>query len=105
MSSKVKVSTLAALALTFVTACPPPPPPGTVWVRTSPPAVQVEAIGTAPGIDYIWIPGHHHWNGTSYLWVGGRWELRPRGRAHWVPGHWRHRRGYGWYWVEGYWKG
>lgn len=105
MSSKITIVSLATLALATLAACGPPPPPGVVWVRTAPPTIQVEAIATAPGTGYVWVPGYHHWNGSTYVWVTGRWELRPRPRAIWVPGHWRHHRGHGWYWVEGYWKG
>ncbi|MFI5181397.1 MAG: YXWGXW repeat-containing protein [Thermoanaerobaculia bacterium] len=78
-------------------------PPGAVYVRMAPPPPMVETIGVAPGAGYVWIGGHHAWRGEAYVWVPGRWELRPHEHDRWVPGRWRHNRE-GWFWVEGRWK-
>lgn len=94
---------LAAVVLPLLTACPPPPPVGVVYVRSRPPAIQTEFLGTAPGPDYVWIRGYHRWEGNAYVWTPGRWERPPHARAKWVEGRWRHDRN-GWYWVEGRWK-
>ena len=52
----------------------------------------------------VWEPGHWHWNGYRYIWIGGhyvqirpayrhyvegRWVWAPRqGRYVWAPAHW-----------------
>jgi YXWGXW repeat-containing protein len=89
-------------SLAFLTACPPPPH-GRVYVRLGPPVPAVEVVGAVPGPEFVWIPGHHRWDGNGYVWVEGRWERRPRPGAAWVQGHWNHDR-HGWYWVEGHWR-
>jgi len=70
---------------------------------TAPPAPQVEVVPAVPGPDYIWVPGYWGWNGRVWVWVGGRWSVRPWHGAVWVGGHWgRHGRGY--VWVGGRWR-
>src|SRR5262245_25762465 len=76
---------------------------GYVYVASAPPPPIYEEVTVSPRTGYVWVPGYHHWNGHSYVWVGGRWRAAPRHRSHWVEGHWEHsHRGY--YWVEGYWR-
>jgi WXXGXW repeat (2 copies) len=74
-----------------------------VVIRVAPPRPIVETRVVAPGPGYIWIGGYHHWNGSAYAWVPGRWELPPRPHAHWVAHHYVHRHG-GWVLVEGHWR-
>jgi hypothetical protein len=76
---------------------------GRIYARFGPPAPIVETRVIAPGPDYIWISGYHRWDGGSYVWVPGRWELPPRHNAHWVEGRWE-RDNRGWYWVQGHWR-
>ncbi len=73
-----------------------------VCVGMAPPPLLVEEVGAAPGFGYVWIAGHHAWHGDAYVWVPGRWQLRPYEKARWVPGSWRHDES-GWYWIEGRW--
>jgi YXWGXW repeat-containing protein len=74
-----------------------------VYVPSAPPPAVREVVTVSPGTGYIWIPGHHAWQGGAYVWIGGRWD-RPSGHhAHWVSGQWRHDRR-GWYWVDGHWR-
>jgi hypothetical protein len=80
-----------------------PPPRGVVYVESAPPPDQIEVIGVAPSVEHVWIPGHYNWSGSAYVWVSGRWEVRPHHGARWVRGRWRrHERR--WYWVEGHWR-
>ena len=79
---------------------PTAPPP--VVVEQSPPAARAEVVPASPGAGYYWVPGYWTWNGT-WVWVSGRYAIRPAHAAVWVPGHWgRHGRGY--IWVGGYWR-
>jgi hypothetical protein len=75
-----------------------------VYVRIGPPPVVVEHPAPPPGPNYVWVRGYHRWDGNAYVWVPGRYEVRPRARAVWVDGHWRHTAN-GWVWIEGHWRG
>src|SRR5215472_2962379 len=75
-------------------------PPATV-VEQSPPPPQVEVMPVAPGPNYYWVPGYWTWNGT-WVWVGGRYAVRPWHGAVWVGGHWSHH-GRSYVWVGGGW--
>ena len=75
-----------------------------VVVRVAPPPpVNTTVTGFAPGPGYVWTPGYHRWNGSRYVWVGGRWVLPPRPGVVWVPPHWAPRRG-GYVFVSGHWR-
>jgi len=74
-----------------------------VVVRIGPPHAVVERRGPPPSRGHVWVSGYHNWNGRSYVWVPGRWELPPRSHAKWVPHRWEHRRG-GYVLVEGHWR-
>jgi hypothetical protein len=93
----------AVLAFTALTAVP-----GfastRVYVKIGPPVAVVEKREVAPSARHVWIPGFHRWDGNTYVWVSGRWEVPPKGRHAWVPGHWVHHHRNGYYWVEGHWR-
>lgn len=74
-----------------------------VYVPTAPPPEAREVVVRSPGPGYVWIPGHHRWDGHVYVWVSGRWERPPARRGHWVSGRWHHDQ-HGWFWVEGHWS-
>jgi hypothetical protein len=87
----------------YATTDPPPPPEGVVVeAPPPPPPVIVEAPPPAPGPEFVWIGGYHHWNGYRYVWVRGRYERRPHPRARWVAPHWE-ARGRGHVWIGGRW--
>ena len=67
------------------------------------PAAEVEVVPVAPGPEFVWVAGYHRWNGHHYVWIRGRYERRPHGRAHWAPAHWEVR-GRVHVWVEGRWE-
>jgi hypothetical protein len=100
------IRTLLALscALTF-SACLATgrPRAGVVYIRQGPPPPVVEVIGRPPGMEYVWIPGHHEWRGRDYVWISGRYEMPARGFRRYEPGRWVNSRS-GWYWVEGRWR-
>jgi hypothetical protein len=49
------------------------------------------------------VPGYYVWHGGEYVWVAGKWERPPEGRAVWIAPRWEKRDG-GFVFVEGYWK-
>lgn len=82
-----------------------PPPANTsarIIVTERPPMLPVEVVGPPPGPQYVWKPGVWAWQG-DWVWVPGRWVVRPRANANWVTGRWVHHP-YGWVWVPGYWR-
>jgi hypothetical protein len=70
---------------------------------TPPPAEVVEVVPARPGPEWVWVKGHHKWEGGRYVWVHGEWRRPPRGMREYVPGHWDHDP-QGNFWVEGYWR-
>jgi len=74
-----------------------------VIARVAPPAPIVEAHNQAPHPGWVWIEGHHRWNGHRYVWVHGFWAPPPRRGAVWVPHRWEQREG-GWVLIEGHWQ-
>lgn len=74
---------------------PSPPPAPRLEVIPEPPAGQFEMV--------VWDPGHWHWNGREYVWIGGHYVDKPHREAVWVSGHWAERHGE-WVWVGGHWR-
>jgi hypothetical protein len=70
-----------------------------------PPPVRYEVIPPPPRpAEFVeWRPGHWHWDGREYVWMGGEYIERPHPRAAWSAGHWEVR-GDRWAWVEGRWR-
>ncbi len=93
---------LVLLLSATVGACAPRTRVVYVYAPVPPPVAVRESRAVPPGRGYVWVPGHHRWEGHAYLWVPGRWELPPPHRSHWVAGHWSHDR-HGWYWINGHW--
>src|SRR4029079_4047918 len=106
MSRVKSVSVLAPLVMACslaLGACGGSEVRAAVYVPTGPPPPVAEVVAVSPGPGYVWVPGYHQWNGSAYVWVGGRWETGPHPNAHWAPGHWQHAR-HGWHWVPGHWR-
>src|SRR6185436_14338556 len=117
MSFAIRVSLVAAIALSASTACvvkeieapPPSPPPvttsdgqpieeeGDAEVGVEPPAPQPEpaAVGQ-PSPQHVWIAGHWAWRG-KWMWFHGHWALGSPG-ATWIPGHWHRGPKNHWHW-------
>jgi len=90
-------------ALATLTACPPPPPGGVVYASAGPPPLQSEIVVTAPGPDYVWVPGYWNWGGSAYAWTKGAWAHPPHPHAQWVEPTWHHT-SKGWYRTGGDWR-
>jgi hypothetical protein len=71
---------------------PPPPPP------------RAETVPPPPGTRYVWEPGHWHWNGATYVWVGGHYVIRQARWHEYVPGHWQQNPYGQWVWVAAHWR-
>lgn len=72
-----------------------------VTVSTPPPAtVEVGYYGVyRPG--YVWVNGHHTWNGSMWVWSPGYYQAH-RPNHDWVQGYWEPR-GSQHVWIDGYW--
>jgi hypothetical protein len=78
-------------------------PTGEVLVAKAPPAPRTEVVTVAPSTSHVWQAGYWSYRNGRYVWVPGRYELRPRASAVWVPGHWD-RTTRGWVWTPGHWE-
>lgn len=76
---------------------------GAAVVAQAPPPVPAEFVPVAPGPDYYWVPGYWYWSSPGWIWMGGRWTIRPWHGAIWVRGGWYRHRG-GWAWRGGHWR-
>lgn len=92
-----KVGLVLGAMLVALPAVAQPPP----WPPLPPP--RYEVMPPAPGAHLAWQPGHWHWDGRGYVWIGGRWIERANAGVEWVPGHWAPRGG-GWIWVAPHWR-
>ena len=86
----------------YVPTPTPAVPADTAVVYQAPPPPSQEVVVAAPGPAYAWVPGYWSWQGR-WVWIGGRYVVRPHPRAVLVPGHWA-RHGGGYIWVSGYWR-
>jgi len=76
------------------------PPPGYAPI----PPLRYEAVPPPRGERFLWQPGHWHWDGFRYVWIGGRYVERRPHYHRWVEGHWDWSRGAGrWVWRPGHW--
>ena len=73
----------------------PPAPPA---LPTAP-----EVVVAAPAPNAIWIPGYWSYDGRSYIWVAGHWEMPPPNVRTYVTAHWE-RQGHHYFWVPSYWQ-
>jgi len=78
--------------------------PTYVVVLQAPPPVIVERRPPAPTQAHVWIEGSWNWDGNSFAWQGGRYQVPPEPEAVWVsaryvnspdgyhytPGRWTH---------------
>ena len=94
----------AAVATHPPTAVTVPSPVGqsSIVVMQAPPAIQQEVPTTRPSANHVWVAGYWTWRNNQYQWMGGHWEMPPRGGAVWVPPRW-HPEGSSWRFYEGYW--
>lgn len=72
------------------------------WRKEGPPADQPDdQVGSAPGTDFFYIPGHYAPDANGVIWKKGFWAKSQVGWS-WVPAQWV-RQPEGWTYQEGYW--
>jgi hypothetical protein len=68
-----------------------------------PPATPVESQPPPPATNALWVPGYWIYDGRSYAWTSGRWEIPPPMARTYVPAHAETRHGQTVF-VPGYWQ-
>lgn len=71
--------------------------------QATPPPTPVDPVPPQPAVNAIWIPGFWIYDGRSYTWMRGRWEIPPPLAHTYVPAHSEMRNGQLVY-VPGYWQ-
>jgi len=71
------------LALSASPAVAQPPPN---YAPIPPP--RHEHMPPQPHGNVVWQPGHWHWDGHQYVWVGGHYVERHPHHRTWAAGHW-----------------
>lgn len=66
------------------------------------PAPYKDVVTPSPAPNAAWIPGYWDYNGTSYAWSAGHWEIPPAGSSIYVAPHWEVQNGANVF-VRGYW--
>jgi hypothetical protein len=90
---------ILALSLAGPALAQPPMPYGPI------PPPRYEPLPPPPGDRYVWEPGHWHWNGVQYVWIGGRYVIRLMRYHHWVDGRWIWSPQAGsWVWRPAHWE-
>lgn len=82
-----------AMTTTQRVASVPPPP------SSSP----TDVVTPSPSPDAVWIPGYWVYNGASYIWTAGHWEVPPANCHTYVAPYWAYQNG-GYVFVPGYWR-
>jgi len=110
----VLVAACAPRATNTAQAPRPAPKPGVAIVapREPPPPLQeqVPPAPAAPAGQFVWNPGHYHWNYTGpasasdsgFTWLPGHFVERPYATSVWTNGNWTLQDGT-WGWTPGYW--
>jgi len=68
-----------------------------------PPAAQADYMSPQPTPSAVWVAGYYNFDGYSYLWVPGHWEIPPPDVSVFVRPHWVYRGGQ-YVFVRAYWR-
>jgi len=69
----------------------------------APTSAPYEQVPARPYPNAVWIAGHYTYNGSTYVWESGRWEVPPAGSTSWIPPAWQPTNG-GYVYVRGHWQ-
>jgi hypothetical protein len=75
----------------------------TTTAAPQPPPAPAENIGPAPAPNAVWVPGFWIYDGRSYTWNAGKWEVPPPNAHSYVAAHWAPQ-GSGYVYVPGAWQ-
>lgn len=76
-------------------------------VQTPPPSPTSqppEQVPPRPSQDAVWVPGYYDYNGQSYQWVAGHWEVPPAGTTTWVQPTWQQQADGTYLYTRGHWR-
>ncbi len=63
----------------------------TTTAPTAPPPPKVEAPPAAPVATVVWVPGFWQWDGGTWIWIAGAYQLRPTASLSWRAPAWQPR--------------
>ncbi|HEY5921176.1 MAG TPA: hypothetical protein VIV11_05875 [Kofleriaceae bacterium] len=63
----------------------------TTTAPVAPPPLRVEVPPPPPVVSTVWVAGFWQWNGASWVWIAGSYQLRPTARMTWRAPEWRAR--------------
>jgi hypothetical protein len=63
----------------------------TTTAPAAPPPLRDEAPPPPPVPSTVWVAGFWQWNGTSWVWIAGSYQLRPSVQVTWRAPEWRAR--------------
>ena len=66
--------------------------------------ISLNAPGTAPYRDAVWVGPEWGWRGGRYVEVPGHWVRAPRHGSAWVSGGWVYTNHRGYRWRKGHWR-
>ncbi len=94
------VAGAAAVLVTIGSAAAQPP-----LTYAPVPAPRVEIVPPHPGGPVVWEPGHWHWDGFRYIWIGGHYVHNRPAYGHYVEGRWVWGPHQGrWVWRPAHWE-
>jgi hypothetical protein len=68
-----------------------------------PPAPPADYVSPQPTPSAFWIAGYYNFDGYSYNWVPGHWEVPPPDVTVFIRPHWVYRGGQ-YVFIRGYWR-
>jgi hypothetical protein len=74
------------------------------YAHREPPQDRSETPPPQPGAEFIWVSGHHSWDGADFQWHKGQWTVPPTGYHTWTVGRWEQTGTSNWVYVEGQWQ-
>lgn len=74
------------------------------YAHRAPPEDRSETPPAQPGAQFIWVAGHHSWDGADFQWHTGQWTVPPTGYHTWTVGRWEQSGTNNWVYVEGQWQ-
>lgn len=63
----------------------------TTTAPTAPPPPKVEAPPAAPVATVVWVPGFWQWDGGTWIWIAGAYQMRPTASLSWRAPAWQPR--------------